>query len=174
MAPSLLRGVLKVAEFVNADVVATGLSAFHPERAAIMAGRVMLGRIRDLARQRSSFAFETTLASRSFAPWLAKLRQSGYMIHVVFLWLPTADAALDRVAERVRMGGHAVPEETRRRFAAGLRNFFTLYRTLSATWRVYDNSRAGKPRLIARGAGNRTTRVVSAATWRKVEGGFEA
>jgi predicted ABC-type ATPase len=166
--------VLEVAEFVNADVVATGLSAFHPERAAIMAGRVMLGRIRDLARQRSSFAFETTLASRSFAPWLAKLRRSGYMIHVVFLWLPTADAALDRVAERVRMGGHAVPEDTvRRRFAAGLRNFFTLYRPLSATWRMYDNSRAGKPRLIARGTGNRPTRVVSAAIWPKVAGGFE-
>jgi predicted ABC-type ATPase len=96
------------------------------------------------------------------------------MIHVVFLWLPTADAALDRVAERVRMGGHAVPEDTvRRRFAAGLRNFFTLYQPLSATWRMYDNSRAGKPRLIARGTGNRTTRVVSAAIWRQVTGGFE-
>jgi predicted ABC-type ATPase len=163
-----------VSEFVNADMVARGLSAFQPERAALAAGRVMLGRLRELARHGQSFAFETTLASRSFAPWLAKLRQRGYRVHVFFLWLPTAESALARVAERVRMGGHAVPESTvRRRFHAGLQNFFTLYRPLAATWRMYDNSQAGGPRLIARGARGRTTRVVDSLTWGRISEAYE-
>jgi predicted ABC-type ATPase len=108
VAPALLQGALAVNEFVNADVIARGLSAFDPESAAIAAGRVMLTRIRELAEQRVNFAFETTLASRSFAPWLRELRASGYEIHILFLWLPSADFALDRVAERVRAGGHDV------------------------------------------------------------------
>jgi predicted ABC-type ATPase len=88
----------------------------------------MLTRIHELARQRVSFAFETTLASRSFAPWLVELAQTGYRFRLVFLWLPSADFAVDRVADRVRLGGHSVPEQTvRRRYAAGLRNFFGLY-----------------------------------------------
>src|SRR5438067_1153061 len=77
-APALLKGALRVSEFVNADVIARGLSAFEPERAAIAAGRIMLARLDDLAKQRASFAFQTTLASRSFAPWLRRLTASGY------------------------------------------------------------------------------------------------
>ena len=87
----------------------------------------MLTRLRELARQRVDFAFEATLASRRFAPWLADLRRSGYLVHLLFLWLPSADLAVERVVERVRAGGHAVPEATvRRRYSAGLRNFFAL------------------------------------------------
>jgi predicted ABC-type ATPase len=85
VAPDLLQGTLAVSEFVNADVIASGLSAFDPDSAAITAGRVMLARIRELAEQRSSFAFETTLASRTFAPWLRELRTSGYAVHLFFL-----------------------------------------------------------------------------------------
>lgn len=96
-APSLLRGTLGVVEFVNADLIAQGLAGFDPQRAALAAGRAMLARIDDLARQRASFAFETTLASRSFAPWLQNLIQTGYRFHLVFLWLPDADFAVDRV-----------------------------------------------------------------------------
>jgi predicted ABC-type ATPase len=127
-APALLRDILSVNEFVNADVIAQGLSAFEPERAAPAAGRIMLARLRELARQRESFAFETTLASRSFAPWIAGLKsEGGYKFRLVFLWLPSPEAAVARVAERVRAGGHDVPEATiRRRYAAGLKNFFTL------------------------------------------------
>lgn len=86
-APALLLGTLGVPEFVNADVIAGGLSAFNTEGAAIAAGRVMLARLKTLATQRVSFAFETTLASRSFAPWLSGLKQSGYAVHILFLWL---------------------------------------------------------------------------------------
>src|ERR1044071_7909514 len=78
VAPALLRGALAVHEFVNADVIARGLSAFDPESVAIAAGRIMIARLRELARQRASFAFETTLASRSFAPWLRGLSSDGY------------------------------------------------------------------------------------------------
>ncbi len=140
-APMLLKGTLGVTEFVNADVIALGLSAFQPESAAFHAGRVMLERLHYLANERVDFAFETTLASRSFAPWIAKLKQSGYTFHLVFLWLPSAGFAVARVAERVRMGGHDVAEETiRRRYNKGIENFFRLYRPLTDTWRIYDNS----------------------------------
>jgi predicted ABC-type ATPase len=103
-APALLQGALAVNEFVNADVIARGLSAFDPDAAALAAGRVMLTRLRELAAQRTSFAFETTLASRTFAPWLRDLAASGYDVHLFFLWLSSADLAIARVADRVRNG----------------------------------------------------------------------
>jgi predicted ABC-type ATPase len=153
-APSLLRGTLGVGEFVNADTIAQGLAAFDPDRAAIPAGRVMLARLKDLAEQRESFAFESTLASRTFAPWLRSLIDHGYRFHLIFLWLPSADFAVDRVADRVNLGGHAVSETTiRRRYSVGLRNFFDLYRPIATTWRIYDNSQPTGMSLIA--AGNR-------------------
>ena len=95
-APELLQGELSVREFVNADVIARGLSAFDPDGAAIAAGRVMLARLDELAHQRQSFAFETTLASRSFAPWLRDLRASGYAVHLFFLWLSSPELAVQQ------------------------------------------------------------------------------
>src|SRR5712692_3230128 len=124
-APRLLQEALTVSEFVNADPIAIGLSAFRPQSVAMAAGRVMLTRMKALARARSDFAFETTLASRSFVPWLSALRAAGYRVHLAFLSLPSSDLAVARVAERRRQGGHDVPELViRRRFGAGLRNFF--------------------------------------------------
>jgi predicted ABC-type ATPase len=119
-AAHLLKGALAVEEFVNADIIAQGLSAYRPESAAVTAGRVMLERLRFLARERRDFAFETTLAGRGHAPWLQDLRAAGYRAHLIFLALPAADLAVARVAERVRQGGHDVPEAVvRRRFVAG-------------------------------------------------------
>lgn len=165
IAPALLRGALAVNEFVNADVIASGLSAFDPDRAAIAAGRVMLARIRELASQRVNFAFETTLASRSFAPWLRQLVTSGYSAHLVFLWLPSADFAVDRVAERVRTGGHNVPPETvRRRYAAGLRNLFRLYQPLVSGWVLYDSS-GPVPRPVAEGLASHPPTVYDRDVW---------
>jgi len=170
-APMLLKGTLGVTEFVNADVIAQGLSAFQPESAAFHAGRVMLERLHFLAKERVDFAFETTLASRSFAPWIAKLKQSGYTFHLVFLWLPSADFAVARVAERVRMGGHDVPEETiRRRYNKGIENFFQLYRPLSDTWRMYNNSVRSGPRILADGGTGRSEAIYDPATWSMVRG----
>lgn len=154
-APLLLRDMFAVDEFVNADVIAQGLSAFAPERVALEAGKAMLRRVRELAAKRADFAFETTLASRSFAPWLAGLRGSGYRVHLMFLALPDVETAIERVAGRVRLGGHAVPEEViRRRFAAGLRNLFHLYMPVVNSWKIFDNSNFERPLLVAKGAGN--------------------
>jgi predicted ABC-type ATPase len=176
-APVLLRGTLGVSEFVNADVIAQGLSAFDPDRVALAAGRIMLRRLQDLAGQGVSFAFETTLASRSFAPWIRELSQTGYRFHLMFLWLPSADFAVQRVAERVQQGGHNVPEATiRRRYHAGLSNFFRLYQPLAATWRMYDNSNHAGSRLIAAGQQTTVTQIRDAAIWQYLtqEYGYDA
>ena len=168
-APSLLRDALRVSEFVNADAIAGGLSAFRPDSVAIPAGRVMLERMRRLARAQADFAFETTLASKSLAPWLRRLKRGGYHVHVLFLCLESADLAVNRVAARVRLGGHDVPEETvRRRYARGLRNLFGLYLPLADSWQVFDNSRVGRPRLIAAGRGERAERIANASAWRRI------
>jgi predicted ABC-type ATPase len=126
----------------------------------------MLARLDELARRRSRFAFETTLASRTFAPWLGGLIRSGYAFHLVFLWLPSPELALARVAERVRRGGHDVPEATvRRRYGAGLRNFFTLYRPLATSWFMLDNAHAAGYRPIASGEGSAVTTVDAPEVW---------
>jgi len=174
VAPLVLRGALDVVEFVNADDIARGLSPFNIEGAAVAAGRIMLARIRDLARQRVSFAFETTLASRTFAPWLKTLKQDGYAFHLVFLWLPSADAAAARVAHRVRLGGHSIPDDTiRRRYHGGVRNFFGLYRELSTTWIMYDSSHPA-PRLIAEGEHGRPPGVRDPWLWSTIVGASDA
>jgi predicted ABC-type ATPase len=165
-APRLLQGALAVGEFVNADAIALGLSAFRPESVAVAAGRVLLARMRELAQARADFAFETTLATRSFAPWLASLRESGYRAHLVFLSLPSPELAVARVAERVRLGGHDVPEAVvRRRFAAGLRNFFGLYQGAVDTWQLYDNADFRAPRLIASREAGADAVVLDPAGW---------
>jgi predicted ABC-type ATPase len=169
-APWLLQDLLGVGEFVNADVIARGLSAFEPERAAIAAGRIMLARLKELGDRKVSFAFETTLASRSFAPRIASLQQSGYEFHLLFLWLPDADTAVARVADRVRSGGHNVPEEIiRRHYNAGLFNFFKLYRPMTTTWQVFDNSGLMEPSRIAAGRGALTESIKTAQLWERLE-----
>jgi predicted ABC-type ATPase len=122
-APALLRDALEVSEFVNADTIATGLSAFRPQSVAVTAGRIMLTRMRGLAAARANFAFETTLASRSFAPWLLQLGQEGYRVHILFLWLRSAELAVSRIAERVRLGGHDVAADVVRRLSCGVAKF---------------------------------------------------
>lgn len=149
-ARTLLAENLRLLTFVNADVIAQGLAGFDPDSATVEASRIVLERLHSLAEQREDFAFETTLAARSYAPWLRKLRQDGYHIHLVYFWLQSADLAVARVAERVRMGGHRVPERTiRQRYERSVRNFFDLYLPLAGTWQVYDNTQAGRSRVIA-------------------------
>ncbi len=168
--PALLKETLGITEFVNADVIARGISAFAPEKAAFSAGRIMLHRMEELADRRASFAFETTLAGRSHAGWIQELVEAGYEFHLLFLWLPSADFAVQRIRDRVRLGGHAVPEDTiRRRYRAGLRNFFRIYRPLAANWQVYDNSGGYSPRLIASGAGDSTATIEAREVWKKIE-----
>ena len=165
-APGLLRDLLGVAEYVNADLIAQGLSAFDTEAVAFQAGRVMLARLRQLAAQRRNFAFETTLATRSYLPWLSYLQDGGYAVDLVFLWLPGPEMAVARVAERVRLGGHDVPEAViRRRYRRGLENFFRLYRPAANRWWLLDNSGPEGPRLIACGERGSVDDVTDEATW---------
>ncbi len=140
-----------------------------PKLVAIAAGRIMLARMRQLAANREIFAFETTLASRSFAPWLNGLRRDGYHVHVLFLWLRSADLAVSRVAERVRLGGHDVPEAViKRRYARGLRNFFALYMPLADGWQFFDNSSVTERRLMAAGNRNRVRMFGDPTDWRRL------
>lgn len=168
IAPKLLAGTLDVLEFVNADVIAQGLSAFDPKRSAIAAGRILLARLEELASARRDFAFETTLASRSFAPWIARAC-GDYRFHLVYVWLSSPDLACERVAGRKQRGGHGVPEKViRRRYDRGLFNFFQLYRPLASHWRFLDNSQPAGPRLIASGRVGREDFVADAPLWEAI------
>lgn len=150
IAPELLRNALGLKEFVNADQIASGLSAFNTEAVAFEAGRIMLRRVHELARDRSNFAFESTLASRSFHPFLLKLKEDGYRVVIFYVALMSPELAVARVKHRVRMGGHDVPEEiVRRRFRRSLMNLFELYLPVADRWRVFDNSAGAKPTTIA-------------------------
>lgn len=148
-AMDFLPDFVQCREFVNADLIAAGLSPFAPETQAMRAGRLLLVRVKELAEARQDFAFETTLAGRSYVKLIYGLRESGYNVVLFFLWLPSADEAVARVANRVRQGGHDIPEATiRRRFQAGLRNFFRLYAPIVDSWHLLDGSRL-PPSLIA-------------------------
>lgn len=132
----------------------------------------MLKRLHELAGRGADFAFESTLASRSFAPWINELKEnSGYLFYLIYLWLPSTEMAVARVSERVTAGGHNVPEDVvRRRYQRGLRNFFWLYRLLSDGWAFYDNAAVSGPRLIAKGKGNMDTEVHDPEVWVKLSG----
>ena len=116
-APALVRDLLGVSTFVNADVIAQGLSGFDPNQVAVEAGRIMLRHLRELADQGLDFAFETTLASRTYAPWLRTLKERHYRVSLFYLWLPGPEHAIARVQNRVLHGGHDVPK---RLFGAGI------------------------------------------------------
>lgn len=127
--------------FINADLIAAGLSPFAPETAAIRAGRLMIEEIAASVRRGESFALETTLSGLSYLRHISQWRTLGYCVNLYFLSLPSAEIAVARVAERVRQGGHNIPEPViRRRFTAGLHNFDQYYKAIVTGWAKYDNS----------------------------------
>jgi len=126
--------------FINADLIAAGLSPFAPELAALKAGRLMLEAMSELEERGESFAFETTLSGLAYAQRIPQWQAAGYHVSMFFLGLPLPEIAMARVAERVRQGGHFVPDDVViRRFAAGLKNFETIYKPLVAAWMLFDN-----------------------------------
>jgi len=138
-------------DFINADLIARGLSPFAPEKAALQAGKIMLQQIHRKVTRGASFAFETTLSGLNYVRHIRRWRKAGYHVKLVFLSLPTAELALARVKARVAQGGHDIPEAVvRRRFDAGRRNFEHVYATLVSSWAIYDNA-AAAPVLIATG-----------------------
>lgn len=139
-ARSFLPEEAQCPRFINADLIAAGLAPFAPETAALKAGRLMLEEIADCVGKGESFAFETTLSGLSYLNHIKRWRAEGYHVSLFFLTLPDAETAIARVAERVRQGGHDIPESViRRRFAAGLRNLEDAYKSVVDTWAKYDN-----------------------------------
>lgn len=134
--------------FVNVDLIASGLSPLRPELAARRAGRLVLAELNRLASARKDFAFESTLSGRTYLRLMKRWKTAGYRIEMVFLWLPSVQLALQRIAARVQQGGHNVPRaDVLRRFDRSWKNFTALYRPLADTWAVYDNS-GDVPRLL--------------------------
>jgi predicted ABC-type ATPase len=160
--------------FVNADTVATGLSALAPEREAVAAGRIVLQQMRRLAASRESFAFETTLASRTYARMLRGMSDLGFAFHLVYLWLPSADMAVSRVAGRVSAGGHDIPEPViRRRFDRSLDYFFNIYRPLADSWIMLDNSSATAPTPVAWHNVGGPLRILKSGPWERLRRQYE-
>ncbi|QTD44028.1 zeta toxin family protein [Ottowia testudinis] len=157
-----------IATFVNADYIARGLAGAHTETVNITAGRIMLRRLHELAAAREDFAFESTLASRSFAPFLRSLKAVGYRVAIYYFSLANTQLAVRRVKLRVKLGGHDVPADiVRRRFARSRANFFALYAPLADDWAVFDNSHAGNARLIAE-CHQQQMQIKDASTWIRI------
>lgn len=123
-----------------------------------------------MAEEKKNFAFETTLASRTFAPWIFQLKQKGYQFHLVFLWLESVELAILRVKERVKVGGHFVPEETvKRRYISGIKNFFKLYQPMADSWNFCDNSIFNRPIVIAAESRKNTLSIHNQILWNKIQ-----
>lgn len=146
---SVLPELLGCKEFVNADEIARGLSPFNPESVAIEAGKLMLQRIKHLMDERKTLAIETILATKSYANTIKKAKELGYNVILLFFWLPSPEMAVERVARRVREGGHNIPIVViYRRYWSGLQNFFTIFAPVVDSWMFFDN--VDKPILLAK------------------------
>lgn len=166
---TVLPELLNVKEFVNADEIAKGLSPFQPEKVSIEAGKIMLRRIDELISQNQDFAFETTLASRSFVSLCNSVKKKKYQICLTFLWLDSKELAIERVKQRVSEGGHNIPTETIiRRYSAGLKNFFTLYKNNVDFWLFIDNSKTDQE-LIAEGKQNVEAIIYNKTKWNIIQ-----
>lgn len=162
---TVLPELLNVREFVNADEIARGLSPFQPEKVSIEAGKIMLNRIDELIKQNVDFAFETTLASRSFVSLCKTAQEKGYQVFLTFFWLDSVELAIERVKQRVSEGGHNIPTDTIiRRYKSGLNNFFTLYKKVVNYWLFIDNSRTDQE-LVAEGNENDNQVVYNKSKW---------
>jgi predicted ABC-type ATPase len=149
---TILPEILDCKEFVNADEIARGISPFQPEKVGIEAGRMMLKRLSNLLESEESFAFETTLSTRSYVKLVERAKQMGYQITCLFFWLDSEELAISRVATRVKEGGHNIPEEViRRRYKGGLKNFFNLFLLRVDNWLFVNNS-GDRYEIIAEGS----------------------
>ena len=137
----LLPEVFEIETFVNADIIAAQLNPNNPESVAIQAGRMMLGQIEELLFHRKSFVLETTLATKSYVELVKKAQNLDYEVTLTYFWLESADHAIERVARRVKQGGHNIPDDVvRRRYENGIRNMFKLFMPIVDKWTIYDNS----------------------------------
>ncbi|MFT4834304.1 MAG: putative ABC-type ATPase [Marinoscillum sp.] len=150
---TILPEIFDCDEFINADEIAKGISPLNPEKAGIRAGRLMLARINELLILGESFAFETTLSTRSYQGLIRRAKELNYDIILLFLVLDSKELAIQRVHTRVIEGGHNIPTPTiERRYSNGLLNFFNIYKSLVSSWVLVDNSTENFE-FIAEGSG---------------------
>ena len=146
---TILPEVLDCKEFINADEIAKGLSPFQPESVAMQAGRIMLARMDELLQKGKTFAFETTLATKSYKQKIEWAQANGYEVTLLFFWLRNVTMAKERVAQRVAEGGHSIPSQTiERRYHNGITNLFAIYIDMVDICYIFDNSE-GRKELIA-------------------------
>lgn len=146
---TILPEIINCKEFVNADEIAKGLSPFQPEKVAFESGRIMLNRIDELLKENESFAFETTLSTRSYKNKIKTAREKGYTITLIFFWLQNVELAKERVKIRVQEGGHNIePDIIERRYLNGIKNLFEIYFPIVDGLLIFDNSE-GKHELLA-------------------------
>jgi predicted ABC-type ATPase len=144
-----LPEILNCKEFVNADEIAKGLSPFQPEKVSFEAGRIMIKRINELLEINENFAFETTLATKSYKSKVINAQSKNYTVTLLFFWLQNVDLAIERVKTRVIEGGHNIETEViKRRYINGIKNLFEIYLSIVDEVMIFDNS-GGKPELIA-------------------------
>lgn len=161
----MLPEMLDCKEFINADEIARGLSPFQPENVSINAGRIMVERMEDLLSHKKDFALETTLATKTYVKFIKRAQDEGYFVTLLFFWLNSPDLAVSRVADRVRSGGHNIPEDViRRRYKSGLLNLFTLYTPICDYWIVIDNSEVPF-KLIVEGKNDKISEIHNPAIY---------
>ena len=166
---TMLPEMLDCKEFVNADSIASGISPFQPEKVAFEAGRLMLQRIEQLAKIKIDFAIETTLSSKNHLTKIKALQKQGYEIVLIYFWLNSTELAIERIKERVRRGGHFVPEDiVKRRYYRGIKNLFNNFITLSDYWFIFDNSQSD-PIIVAEGIKDVETKIFDQDIWNKIK-----
>jgi len=166
---TVLPDMLNCREFVNADEIAKGLSPFNSENVAIEAGRIMLNRIRELMNDGGDFAFETTLATRSYTNLVQTARLKGYQVFLIYFWLNSPELAIDRVRIRVEAGGHNIDEETiQRRYQKGIHNLFSLYMDTVDYWLIVDNSNSPFE-IIAEGGADKTKQINNLLLYKQLQ-----
>lgn len=158
---TILPEILDCKEFVNADEIAKGLSPFQPEKVSFEAGRIMLHRISELVLQNKNFAFETTLATRSYKNRILDAKNKNYNVTLLFFWLKNPELAKERVKTRVKEGGHNIPEDViERRYHNGIKNLFKIYLPIVDQALIFDNSE-GKHNLIAETSSNEELNILN-------------
>lgn len=164
-----ILAALGIETFVNADYIARGLSGRNTDVVAFEAGRIMLKRLHQLGDAGADFAFESTLSSRTFAPFLRTLKAQGYAVAIYYFSLTNAQLAIRRIKLRVALGGHDVPSDVvKRRFGRSLSNFFNLYAPLADEWALFDNSSSSRVLPVAKQQANQLT-VTETTTWRQLQ-----
>jgi predicted ABC-type ATPase len=159
-----------ISDYVNPDAVARGLSLSVWNSGEVEIGRIVWSYINNLVQQRSSFAFETTLAGRGYASKLVSWSNAGYKTHLIFFALPSPDIAADRVARRAKLGGNDLPkEDITRHFVRGLKNLFNLYIPLVSRWRIFDSSDFNQLKLIAEGSNETLVKVYDEKAYKSLK-----